>query len=248
MQKMTTLFNNAIEPTQDQVYRFVKLAEKLKSLLEKVQIDTKTTQNNFSHFRILDDKTQIRINEQFETYVNTLASVMSEPEIEKDIDLEKKLVWRFLSYLKLSASNDLYAKLSADDFVEIYNTNGVQIYRSFNFFSVCSYTIEETICLPWFQLYQRRTDITKAYLEIMSQLNTPEYQKTCVQVQIPQHELVEIFSAKQYTVTIEPNFVTSLMRIGSHELAGALNTFKVKELKISTQPSGLSNSPDRIYS
>ena len=235
MQKTIPLTNPCIQPTQDEVYRFYKLTECLKSLLHKVQIDTVTTQNHFSHFRLLEYKTQIQINEQFETYVTILTSVMSEPDIEKDIDIEKKLVWRFLSYLKLTASDELYAKLSHDDFIEIYNTAGVQIYRSFNFFSVCSYTIEEIICLPWFQLYQRKTDITKAYLDIMSQLDTVTYKKHCVPVQIPQHDLIEIFSSKQYTVTIAPNFITSLTRIGSSEVAGALNTFKVKKLDLTKQ-------------
>lgn len=248
MEKKTTLFTQAIQPTHDEVYRFFNLTEKLKSLLEKVQIQTQTTQNNFSYFRLLNTNTQSQINQHFETYVTTLAAVMIEPEIEKDIDLEKKLVWRFLSYLKLTATDDLYAKLSNDDFIEIYNTDGVQIYRSFNFFSVCSYTIEEIICVPWFQLYQRKTEITKSYLELMGQLSTPEYQKSCIKVHLPQHDLIEIFSSKQYTVTIEPNFVTALLRIGSHQFAGALNTFKVKKLNMTMPLSDSQNSLDRIYS
>jgi len=69
---------------------------------------------------------------------------------------EVKYVGQFLfRYGMRLVDQDAFTKITPDDFIEIYDTRGIQIYRSWNFFQFCRYTIDEVLTKSWGELYER---------------------------------------------------------------------------------------------
>ncbi|MBO9667685.1 MAG: hypothetical protein J7501_12830 [Bdellovibrio sp.] len=46
-------------------------------------------------------------------------------------------------------------KIHEEHLLEIYDLNQTQVFRSFRFFEVCSYTLEDLYCRKWWHLYHR---------------------------------------------------------------------------------------------
>jgi hypothetical protein len=60
-----------------------------------------------------------------------------------------------LKKLDIQVEGQVFAALNSEDVIEIYTLDSIQIFRTFNFFHLVTYTLEEIFCRPWFELYQR---------------------------------------------------------------------------------------------
>lgn len=80
----------------------------------------------------------------------------------------------------------MFADISPDDVVEIYGPDYVQVYRSYNYFTYCNYSLVELAAYPWYELYERSSTIIKQLLEMTESIlqgkvsripldNFPEY-------------------------------------------------------------------------
>jgi hypothetical protein len=57
--------------------------------------------------------------------------------------------------------------LNKNDIVEIYSSDGVQVFRSFNFFKLCIYPLDQILTYEWHELYRRDESITAGMMEIV---------------------------------------------------------------------------------
>lgn len=76
---------------------------------------------------------------------------------------DKRLTWYALQRLGLRPPGDLFEKIDDADCVEIYNAENIQIFRNFNFCKITSYSLEEILIHPWYELFDRE----KSVLEVM---------------------------------------------------------------------------------
>lgn len=70
--------------------------------------------------------------------------------------------WNAFKTLKLKPTTDFFSFLTDESVVEIYNAVGIQVFRNCKFFEICSYTLEDLYCRPWFELYERDPQVISA--------------------------------------------------------------------------------------
>jgi hypothetical protein len=78
---------------------------------------------------------------------------------------EKALFSRALSKLGLLADSQVLEEIEEDDVVEVFDTGLRQIYRSYNCYGVCNYSLEELAVYPFYELYGRHSSISAKLME-----------------------------------------------------------------------------------
>ncbi|MDG0818093.1 hypothetical protein [Bdellovibrio svalbardensis] len=102
----------------------------------------------------------------------------------------RELTEQALLQLGLQANPDHLDVIENHHLVEIYNLNHTQIFRSFKYFEVSSYTLEDIYCRKWWNLYERSAEDESTIQKIVSEfLGTSE--KTIQRVQMPEHIIRE---------------------------------------------------------
>lgn len=72
-----------------------------------------------------------------------------------------QLSWHALKRFSLRPPSDLFSYIADEDLVEIYTLDNLQIFRSMSFFDLCSYSLEDLYCRPWYSLFYRDEGITQ---------------------------------------------------------------------------------------
>lgn len=116
---------------------------------------------------------QKAILDHFLIYYRILASAETD-HIEFNDNL--MLTWWALRELKMKPSSDLFSNLSKTDVIEIYDNEGVQIYRTLNFYNLTTYTMEDMLCTPWYELFSRDSKVTEQLMECMARVLKSETQ------------------------------------------------------------------------
>lgn len=71
-------------------------------------------------------------------------------------------VLRFaISKLGLEMPDELFDRVRHSDLCEIYNENHLQVFRSFNFFDACNYSLLQLVTFPWYELWERPASIER---------------------------------------------------------------------------------------
>jgi hypothetical protein len=98
------------------------------------------------------------------------ASLLAGIHADKNLDQPHISTWWAFSTLGLVPSADLFRHFQPDSMIEVYNLEGGQIWRNFQFFRYSSYTLEELHCLHWEKLYERGDEITAKCFAYISQI------------------------------------------------------------------------------
>lgn len=127
---------------------------------------------------------------------------------------DQQLTWYAMKCLNLRGPSDLFSMIDKDDCVEIYTTEGVQLYRNFHFFKYCSYSLEELMTYPFFELYSRpewlQSEMLKA-VELCFQ--TPEQVTPC---KVPSHPCYETKSQRAYAGTVSFKKICALKQTAAY--------------------------------
>lgn len=99
---------------------------------------------------------------------------------------ETKMLKYAMGRLNLICDSTMLATIESDDVVEIFSADYVQVYRSFNCYALCNYSLAELGAYPFFELYERSSVVVKQLMEMGESLlagkssyislkNFPEY-------------------------------------------------------------------------
>lgn len=130
-----------------------------------------------------------------------------------------------LKKLDIQVDDRVFSDLNIEDVIEIYTIDSIQIFRTFNFFYLVTYTLEEIFCRPWFELYERDVFTNeanhKAVKYVLSgQTRSPFYPN------IPTHDVYEKKEGGRSLTKIKHRFMAPAYN--SHEeLTGFINVFHV---------------------
>lgn len=177
------------------------------------------------HFNIATATDKKNFLERASLYLQTLGHAE-----ERKIDLLNNAdsLWATLVFLKLRPPSDFFSYLSDDDKIEVYDLNGVQIWRNINVMAVCSYSFEEMLCLPWDERYCREESMTqKIYASVGKVISSSESQ--VYYEQIPSHIVKEKKSQKKYTLLARHDYFAPLFDV-DNKVAGFVVTSKVDVL------------------
>lgn len=151
-------------------------------------------------------------------------------EVENDASEQVRLVqsralWRTLAKHGFRFPSDLFTSIGHQDVVEVYTADSLQVFRSLHFFKVCSYTLEQIYCIPWFDLYQRDASANQQSFELLARAITGEL-RGLVNEERDSHYVYESLPGHGLRTRIKPG-VLCFFENEARELSGYLHSFRV---------------------
>jgi len=147
----------------DASHAFVRLAERLEALAAHEGVTVRTFAGAEPRWFLgLDITSQQQVLGRLALYVEICEAVTIGGYSLHD---DRQMLWAAIKRLKLRPSSELFGAFGDDDVIEIYLVpQMVQIFRSFRFFSLCSYSLDDLLCRPWWELYERDEGVTEALM------------------------------------------------------------------------------------
>ena len=188
-----------------QLRRFHFLLGEIASKLELYGIYRSAYSSN-PVFLDLEPDVRQRIVTSLEREVRVLKSLSS---AQTDMDFDRKFIWRSMLDMNILPHKDFWKYYNKNCVVEFYNSHGIQLFRNFNFYHFCSYTIEDVYTRTLFDLYERDKKIN----DLITHRSLPFFLrdvKTSVNPEIPDHCLVEKNSDKENKIRMRINRLVPL--------------------------------------
>ncbi len=178
------------------------------------------------HFSLHAYEQQTQIVKSLREYCNLVRELKAEGV---QLNQNLNLLWRALARLGFVPCKDLFSQLTEEDVVEIYDRSSLQLYRSFSFFGLCSYSLEELYSRPWFELYHREEKFHEMNLGLLHKFVSGQLMKT-EPTGIPMHEVRELKAPKMRSSMIQPHLVSPLFD-NSGQTVAILSAFKVVSVR-----------------
>lgn len=133
--------------------KFENLSVKLHDLLITLGIPYyHPPENIVEAFLRLNAKEQNTVLFKMDFFINILQEAIKN---SWSFEQDQKLTWYAISKLGLRPPNSMFNDIAPHDCIEIYDSAGIQLFRSFNFCNYCSYSLEELLIYSWSELYTR---------------------------------------------------------------------------------------------
>lgn len=202
--------------------RFTNAIEALSSLGSEEGVQLVPYEDpSLPSFNVLTPARQLELTIRVEQYCSVMKEVKHE---ERYVVRNSNSLWRMLGKMNLRSSPDLFENIEDDDVIEVYDLDGHQLYRSFNFFPICTYTLEQIYSIPWFDLYERNEEMIRANLESVNEVLSSPFQGTRA-TRIPAHEVRETNRPARRRTLIQPRFMSPVFDT-KRKVAGFINTFR----------------------
>lgn len=127
---------------------------------------------------------------------------------------------------------EFWNRLQKDDVIEVYNSENIQLFRTFNFFKISSYSLLDLLTLEWFLLWERPSFVLNGLIQAATEMMQGQM-KTATQLNSSRHILKEIynddtFGFKCSSVLVDPGLACPLYEPGSDQVKGFLFTLRGK--------------------
>lgn len=142
---------------------------------------------------------------------------------------EKQLLWHVIKYLGLVPPDDLFDRISQNHFIEIYNDQGIQVYRNLEFCKIVSYSIAEMSVYRWDQLYNRDSSITNLIITDGVQRGFSGTREL-FKLHIPIHRVSEVFGGRNREFTAEFGLLCPLVDKTTKSVTHILSTCNIVPL------------------
>ncbi len=187
--------------------RFKWLSERISALGEKEGF--KIIPYRDPSLPIFSKKTepeQCEIVRQLETYLQICQLTLSNGGNVCD---PTAISWAAIKHMGFRPCSDLFSYIRQDDVIEIHDPVGIQIFRNFNFYHYCSYSLEELYSSPWSQLYTRNEEVFRGLMMIATRVYNGEIKST-IATGLPKHIIEELYSPFKYKISAEVKYVSPL--------------------------------------
>lgn len=155
-------------------------------------------------------------NQQKEVLKNLKAYclALSDGMLDEEELNSTRLAWRFLIAAGYFPNEDLFDTLRNETFVQIYNYDQFQIFRTLAFFEHCSLSLEEILCRPWWQAWKRSRHDLHILSEVSRQdLYAPTTPRT-LRFDLPYAPVAEICESAPHQFAYRIKSATGLTRNG----------------------------------
>lgn len=153
-------------------------------------------------------------------YIQTLKS-----EHASDDFSNERFVLQFLFRLGLLPSEDLTNSVRNERYIQIYNRDQLQIFRSLNCYDRCSFTLEQLTTRPWFDLWSRDNLFYYALFGLASTaLKVIKFTK--LRLDFPHHRVTEQESFDSYSFDYKIKSLSALTRQGKLQAALLIEDWK----------------------
>ena len=204
--------------------QLVTLVSEMENLLETAGIEPrKAPAKVWEDFAGRTPEQQHAVLTNLAAYLKIIKAVADQ---EHDALRDKRLTWHAIKELNLLPPQNLFEKIDDDDFVEIYNPQGIQVYRNFEFYKIVSYTLAEICVYRWDQLYHRDQSITDLIIKEGFQRGFSGVRET-YKLNIPRHHVKEVFGERNCRYTASFGHLSPLVHKETNEVTHILSTCKI---------------------
>ena len=185
----------------------------------------------------LDDAARCEILTNLKNWESILSAAALEMSLDNvnEVALAEKAMKHFRFHLR---GHD-WSEFGDDEMIEIYNNEGVQLYRSLNFFSICGYSLLDLCVNKWFELWERPTSTLDAMNKLVISVITSAKKDTCAG--IAPHLVRETYDdgttqpfVPRATLAIF-NKIFPVYSPGSNDVAGIIITSTGKPISIGAE-------------
>jgi hypothetical protein len=141
---------------------------------------------------------------------------------------DRTMAWNMLLRMKLKPLSDVFGHIRDGDIIEIYNQDSVQVFRSFSFFHLVSYTLAELFGNEWWELYSRPEQANLQMMALGEKILKSELRETVLAGVAP-HVVQEVFSEGRKKASITEVLLSPLMT-ADKSAGGFIHVFRVKNL------------------
>ncbi len=210
----------------DQVEKdFVSLILKLQDELGKRGIE-KAPFSGLKYFSNLDQETKLLVVGFLTNYCKVIENIA---EITEEMSDDLKFIWSAIKTYSFIPPSDFLSTYEKGSVFEIYNGQGQQIFRNFEFFNVVSYSLEQIFCLAWFEAYYRDEALTEQMFGAVVKVMSGEIDQTVINP-IPTHNIKELQS--DFKNLIEINITSGVplkSKTGTEKFFGVFSKCRVLE-------------------
>lgn len=125
----------------------------------------------------------------------------------------KALTWKFLKKMGYAPTSDIFERLADADILEIFDTEGNQLFRNLNYFDVVSFSVEDLVSLNWKRDYKRDRKLTLSLIELNCRLVMGHFPTTYDCGKIPIHLLREQLG-ERLLVELQLKWISPIRRNG----------------------------------
>ncbi len=125
---------------------------------------------NFSKLPMERQKMLVRV---LKDLCELLQESISEPIFPEKVSIEKEISYlsHFLKKLNLKISSaDFLDQLENGELIEIYDLEGIQLYRSWSAFQFCSYSIDQLMTYDWNTLFERPSHVVSYLYSVLPEI------------------------------------------------------------------------------
>jgi hypothetical protein len=165
---------------------------------------------------------------------NMLFIVSYTPDIQvpEGDHLERRYVEQALKMYDLECESDYWTHLEKDDVIEVYSTEDIQLFRTFNFFKISSYSLLDLLTNEWYHLWERPSYVLDVIVNAVGGIVNGTIQKT-TSVKAARHIVKEIYNDnsidfKCSSVLVEPTVICPLYAKGTKDVKGFIFTLRGK--------------------
>lgn len=139
------------------------------------------------------------------------------------------LIRAFFKKFNLHAPTWVVDSITKHDIVDVWNLDSRLIIASFNFFDICSYSLEELFCRPWAELFSRDTDIHIQIFQLCRSLLNGEITQPVDMTYIPQHQVRETYANVNTYALMQPRIFSPVY--SGNQLFGFMSVNRIIKLE-----------------
>lgn len=214
------ILNNKLP--EDRYNLFLDLGRDIQVIGEGLGIHIQTVhRRNDPFFLQLNPIEQDDIIARFRLYQTLLEQVTEDGKAE-----EKKLLWYALKKLRLVSTSNMMDLIEDGDLVEVY-LGTRQVYRTFNYYNLCSYSLDELASLPWDELFYRPPEITA---QIFNEIGTALQSRKVLVSETPEHVVEELMSANKFKFKYKLKYIVPLTDLETRREDCVLGVIKAEKI------------------
>ncbi|MBY0416246.1 MAG: hypothetical protein K2Q18_18880 [Bdellovibrionales bacterium] len=201
-------YTSHIDDSRCNVIEFKKLACEFSFILKKLNVNISPFRPNRS--KLVFEERNLAHQKKAIAYLDLSIEIFKESVLLGETGRESgKLLWRFCKRLGQAPQDDIFDKISDDDLVEVYCTDHTPIFRNLKFYEEFSYTVDEALCLPWYQACRRDLITTIKMMKFTLMYLRRPYKDT-QKWPVPLHLVDELNTEKEYRFWTQMKYISGI--------------------------------------
>lgn len=175
------LSHNSFQKIGDDLFRTLSFL-----LLDKLNIHCFPFNDQKPYlFLELNDGEILEIFDSVQKIIDNIQASFETNKNEKHFN--KNQLWAYLAANKLKYPLNLFDYIIDGDVIEIYDNENKQVFRSYEFFKHCTFSLDELFSIPWDKLYHRDSEHVDEYMRLLSILKESKSNEVLIVNTVPPH-------------------------------------------------------------